>query len=141
MHDLLKFGKEIKTFLINTLKHNGFEANGQHYSHPNSNVGVTVKDCYHGTRLCSIKVTIKAAIVNKGTGATSFLEDHLNFWEPSEDEWDMYCEHGAADKILVNMLNAFNKKMFFLQALEDGEELCIYRKPVVKEFITTDIPF
>ena len=53
----------------------------------------------------------------------------------------MYCEYGTADKILVNMLNTFHKKMFFLQALEDGETLCIYKKPVFEEYITTDVPF
>lgn len=132
---------EIKTLLINTLEHNGFEADGQYYSHPDNNIGITVEDCYYCEHWCSIKLTIKAAIVNQTTGATSFLEDHINFWEPCKDEYDMYDEYGTADKILVNMINAFNKKLFFLQALEDGEELCIYKKPVVKQFITSELPF
>lgn len=135
--------QDVKEVIIDTLKWNGYkvidtfvaEYKGEGFlfrEHEDDDISIIVEECPH-----NISVTIEAAMVNQGTGVTSKLCDTMDFWEPAkgEDEWDTYDEYQCGpETLLVRMLKAYYEKYTYLQLLEEGATLCVYRKTKVANF-------
>ena len=127
--------KKVLNRIVTALTNDGFqEENGD---------GVFMKDC-DNVRVIVKKQGNRISVIAKASmtcnGVTTVLTNEQLFWKPQKDEYDMYDEYGSPEEILENLINDLYKKLFFLKAINDGEKLCVYEKPVYKT-VCFEAPF
>lgn len=86
-----------------------------------------------------VHVTISATFVHDNI--QNVFSSNTTFYPPHEDTFDMYDEFGTPEDILCRMINNFNQTMYFMDALHNGKELCVYDKPSLPLFVSMNTPF